>query len=260
MATGTQFDVKNFISSLSCPFGLDPLREAVNLFPCCHKVNEIAAEKYYGKIVDGFCELREKQCVVCNTPVVAYAPDHTIREIVSQIFGHEQDLASLPTHPLVLEEKKAEGNLPYPGLPAIFVWTEGNWEPFNYGPELCRMIEFKSVTENSLLESFTLLGYWGGDIAIAVKFKDKFFNQYLLAHQLPNASSLDLLFKTSTPTGIKTLFRIIALHNEIPVEHFNQIREIVERGSCDPLPRPQQRSIFGLHSTLFGGEQDGLYM
>ncbi|MGC1878931.1 MAG: hypothetical protein WA347_04830 [Rhabdochlamydiaceae bacterium] len=244
-----QFNVKDFLSALTCPIELDPLTQAVNLFPCCHKVNQIAAEKYYGKIVNGFCGLSEKNCVICNTQVVAYAPDHTIRDLAARAFGHEKDLESLPNHSLVLEEKKSEIDQPYPGLPAVFVHMGGSWDKFyDSGGELCRMMEFKSITNNSLLQNFKLLGYCNGDVSISILFqKSKAFVKYLLAHHIDCDEHIAEFCRSTTPEHLKTIFRIISLNNEIPGDKFNQIREIVERGCCDPSPM----SSFHSHHSAF---------
>jgi hypothetical protein len=122
-----QLNVQDFLSLLTCPVGLDPIYTAVSLSPCCHKANQVFAERYYGQITNGLCGLTDKKCVICNTPVTTYASDHTIRQLAALAFGHAQDLTSLPTHRLVLKEKKTEINLPYPGLPAVFVHTNGDW-------------------------------------------------------------------------------------------------------------------------------------
>ncbi len=239
-----QLDVKHFLRSLTCPIGLDPLRQAVNLFPCCHKVNQVAAEKRHGKIVEGHCELKER-CVVCNTEVVDYAPDDTIRDLAGSVFGHEKDLESLPTHPLVLEQKRAEIGISYPGPSAIFIWTGGEWDkPFDSGGDLCRLMHFMSITDNSLLEGFRLLGYYGGQISLAIDFKkDGSFKKFLKSHRM--FCSINGSYRTETLQELKTLFRIIALNNEIPADQFNQIRQIVERGACDPLSEPSRSPFLG---------------
>lgn len=228
-----QFDVKNFTSTLTCPIEFKPLTSAVNLFPCCHKVNQVAAEHYYGKMVAGFCESREKPCIICKSPVTGWAPDHTIRDLASQVFGHTEELESLPTHPLVLEEVKAEVDLPYPGIPAVFVLSEGDWsERFNIEDStLCKSVSFKSITKNSLLIEFILLGYSCGKVCIYIIYQDRHpLEEYLLAHRIVLDGGWG--HKTETQKDLRTLFRIIALNNEIPAEQFSQIREAVELGTC----------------------------
>jgi hypothetical protein len=227
----TQFNVKNFLSGLLCPIGFDPLTKAVSLIPCCHKVNQAAAERYYGKIVNGFCELREKPCVICKTPIVAYAPDPLMRDLVAQIFGPEkEDLEALPAHPLVLEtpeEKKAILNIPYPGLPAVFVWAGGEWNQTFAVGDLRRQMRFQSITANSVLEAFNLLGYSDGSVSISVRFgMNSPFIEYLKAHRIVCAEFF--CHKTHTPAELKTLFRIITQNNEIPSAQLKQISEIVE--------------------------------
>lgn len=223
------FDVKSYLSLLSCPIGLDPLIHAVNLFPCCHKVNAAAAEKYYGKIIEGFCELKNK-CVTCKQPVTSYAPDHTIRELATRIFGQEKDLESLPTHPLVLEEKESlKVDLPYPGLPADFIHSSGDIDHlFSLG--CSRFIKFVSITPNSLLKEFWLRGNLDGTFKLTIIFNDlgesESIRNYFMACRLP--LELDPSLLTQTPETVKRAFRILVTNNQIPVEHFSKLREIVE--------------------------------
>ncbi len=251
MAQSTQFNVKEFLSLLQCPFGLDPLTTAVNLFPCCHKVNQAAAEKYYGQLIQGFCSLKGRTCVLCRQEVVSYAPDHTIRDLASRIFNHENALEALPTHPLVLEEKK-NLSLPYPGLPAVFICTKDNWnKPVDNGDGYCRKLYFESATSNSLLEKFDLLGSWEGTVSLTIVFSkipSEAVEEYLKAHRFVGKGTFT--YQTRTLEELKKLFHIIASNNEIPASHFNTLREIIERGACDPTPRFTQRNGLRLHDLI----------
>lgn len=219
--------------TLTCPFTLAPLIQAVNLSPCCHKVNQVAAETHYGPIVDGSCTLKDKECKVCKTTVITYAPDSTVRAVTALAFGYKND-------PAALEEKSKEFNLPhpmtYPGIPAVFEHTIGDWRAHDTWGECCREIEFISKTPDSLIKDFKLLGYDKGGVAISVVFRKSVFLEYLLAHgfrdwQKPNLR--DHYYRTRTASELQTLFKIIALNNDIPAPQFQQVSEIVQKGRCN---------------------------
>ena len=63
--TKKEFNSNQFISTLLCPTNSTLLTEAVNLFPCCDKINESEAIKLYGKMKNGFCEKQNQNCVMC---------------------------------------------------------------------------------------------------------------------------------------------------------------------------------------------------
>lgn len=245
-----QFDVNSFLYDLRCPVGRDPLIKAVSLWPCLHKVNQGVAETQYGKTDNGSCELKGKICVVCRISVVGWAPDHTIRNLAAQVFGHEKDLESLPTHPLVLEEKATEVDLPpYPGVKAVLVHAGGDWNTIiETGSPLVRKVDFKSITQDSSLEEFSLLGYTSGGVAISIQYRqDVSFPKYLLAHGiLCTGMGDDFHYQSKMPQELKILFGIVARNNQIPAEQFNQIHAIVERGACDPA-RAIQRDLYEGH-------------
>jgi hypothetical protein len=219
---------------LYCSAGSGPLIEAVSLFPCNHKVNQAVAEKWYG--MDGnSCALKGKECVVpdCNTLVKGWAPDPTIRSLASRAFGHEK------ARPLALEEKKAE-NLAYPGIPAEFVWKEGDWNQVEdvYGANVCRQIHYMSITENSLLKEFSFFGYPNGAVFLTVVFSENsFFKEYLQAHQLFRGcyASVGNRYMAISPENVRKLFDIVANNNEIqvvPLYSYYQIYEIMAQ--CAP--------------------------
>jgi hypothetical protein len=213
---------------LFCPAGSGPLIEAVNLFPCNHKVNQAVAEKWYSK-KDGN-SLSERDCVVCHTPVETWGPDPTVRSLASRLFGHQKE--SLPT--LALEEKKAE-NLAYPGIPAEFVWKEGDWHQVEdvCGANVCRQIHFTSYTPDSLLKEFSFFGYPNGAVFLTVVFSENsFFKEYLQAHQLfcGSYASCGNRYMAISPENVRKLFDIVANNNEIqrvPLYAFYQIYEIM---------------------------------
>ncbi len=242
MATASKpvsFDVKGFLNTLTCPFGHDPLIEAVTLFRCCHKVNRAAAVKMYGPIVDGRCTLKGK-CLICNGEVTFYAPDHTIRDLVARLFGHEKEIEDLPKHPLVLAEALAEVKSeaippPYPGVPAVFKHINGDWNHiFDRGTPLRREMLFRSTTPGSFVSGFDLLGFHDGQVALCIYYeRDEVFLKYLKTQGFDGKL---YFYQTKSLSELQTLFRILSIHNKIADEYLPLIQGIIDRCPPDPLP------------------------
>lgn len=127
----------------------------------------------------------------------------------------------------------------YPGAPSDFVCLREDWEkPFDSGCDLCREISLKS-TNNSLITKFSILGYYSGEVRIAVncnKDSKLDFKNYLFFHKLIWDGSGP--FIAETPADVRVLFHIISTNNEIQNEQFKKISAIVERGTCHPIQKP----------------------
>jgi hypothetical protein len=212
------FNQERVLSLLTCPFQNTLMIDAVNLLPCCHKVSQISAKTL-------------KICNVCSHPVIAYSPDYTLQDLVTRIAGHEKKLNLAPLQPA------------YPGLPAVFALVKENWnkpyKDYSTTSPLCREMEFLSVTKGSLLKSLSLLGYWNGEVKISISTfsgDTKPFEQLLKSHEL-SCGAVTFHYISKTHEELKTLFRIVALNNQIPFDYFDQIRAIVEWGSCEALPK-----------------------
>lgn len=85
----SHFNPEQIKMELQCPVTGKPLFEAVTLFPCAHKINEVAALHIFGPMNE--CgSLTDERCPLCQSIVATYVPDHTIRNIVRQIFSYDE--------------------------------------------------------------------------------------------------------------------------------------------------------------------------
>jgi hypothetical protein len=238
-----EYNAQTLLDQLLCPVLLEPLSEAVSLVPCAHKVQQAVAEQLFGATGGGWLVQSEKPCPVCRTSVLGYMADHSTRNIVEQLFELSESeinemLAtikkSLPEKSMSVE-KDLLIDMPYPGKPARFVHHGGDWNLFNIstpGAKLCRQLEFKSSTEDSLITDFIINGYKDGDVTIQIVFKEyredarQYFKQFEIFIGL-----FALSFNSETKTQLKALFNIIANNNEIPASHFELIRDLVAKGT-----------------------------
>lgn len=217
---------------LSCPKDQKPLLYAVNLFPCCHKVNEAALQSL------------ENKCFVCKTPIVSSAKDHSLRELATQFFAFaEVEIKNLAPQ---LQEKEYQDQ-PFPGKSAVFAHLAGDWEPKDTGSPLCRELQFRSIVPDSLLENFTLYGYTDGTIRISIWFqKYHGFDEFLKTYQIDD-NGFGFLVEDNLEK-IRVLFRIIAMNNEIPSDKYPLLAQIIKEGKCEPVRfsshRLEEVSIF----------------
>lgn len=66
-----------------CPIHFTLLTEAVSLVPCMHKVNLAAAQQLFGSMK--IQVEKSNSCPLCRQVVVAYYPDHHIRDAAQQL-------------------------------------------------------------------------------------------------------------------------------------------------------------------------------
>lgn len=131
--------------------------------------------------------------------------------------------------------------VPYPGLPANFVLKRNIWdEPqhLGMGAMNCRIIRFESTTETSLMRSFTVTGSYNGDVNLQVGFQREYSKVDL--KNFLNSNDLNLmcgLCVATTNKQVSDLFRIIFIHNTIPTDMLDKVREIVTLGRCEPVPQ-----------------------
>ncbi len=213
------------------------------VFPCCHSLSyEMARHylRYYpiGEWSNSFCKLeKEKFCIDCNEKVVA--------------FGSPQDI--------YMRYFSSQGSqFFYPGVSAVFELKGKGWDYIfeATGSDLCRQMYFISTTENSGIKEFHLLGYRDGVVRISMIFEKKsHFNRYLLSHQV--VCEDDYFCLSRNLHELKALFHIVSTHNKIPDGELKQMKEIVEKGSCELLPREQHlesRHGRNVYPDLYSGD------
>lgn len=227
-----------FDGIIDCPIELAPLTSAVTL-SCGHNLNQAAAENLFGQMIADACEKRNIPCPLCRKPVTSYTANHLLRDLMQRLTRLMQ--AALPLkRPLEIPEncpevevKRAKIAPDYPGPAGKFIHKRGNWTRFDSGASLERNIEFVSLSANSLIKRFTLLGYKDKSVAIMVHFKKN--NQDLVnyfSHHAVIIGKIDKMlgsYKSANTEELKTLFAIIAQHNEIPASHYQKVKEIVEQ-------------------------------
>lgn len=232
---------KQLLEELYCPILLEPLSNAVSLVPCAHKVQQVAAEKMFGKTINGWQIVLHKPCPMCRTSVIGYMVDHSTRNIVKQLF----ELPDYEINEMLIKiknnlaekckivEKDVLPEIQYPGKPARFLHVSGDWNLKDLGDTtLCRMMTFESSTTNSLLKGFKILGYKDNDVRILLNFSkvSKFLVEYFKKFDVV-ISDYDDHYISDGKDQLKVIFNIISENNEIPVTHFEKIRNIVSLGT-----------------------------
>jgi hypothetical protein len=168
--------------------------------------------------------------------------DHSTRNIVKQLFELQEieinAMLALMKKNLAEKSMSVEKDvlveMPYPGKPARFIFDSGDWRLFNSGADLCRCMKFKSSTKDSLLKGFSVLGYNDGDVSISIDFskKSKDVKEYLKQFDLiPGFLDLEHGYKSHGKDQLKIFFNFLANNNEIPVSHFEMIRDLVAKGT-----------------------------
>ena len=102
-------------------------------------------------------------------------------------------------------------------------------------------INFRSITRDSLLGEFSVLGYGDGKISISILFNyailwnkikfdigkiDKYFDSYGMKI---NPLNYESHYETSDRTQLRNMFNIITENNEIPSSHYEQVYDIIDK-------------------------------
>lgn len=131
----------------------------------------------------------------------------------------------------------------YPGTPAQFICQFDDWKDTSL-----REIHFESKTPGSLIKTFTLIGYWNGSIAISMRLEGDSdtlakFRSYLSDRCCQMDPDSHYIYTDK----VRSLFDVIRENNRIPNNWQQKIQSIVDKGYCDPFPKPD------LHGTGFCG-------
>jgi hypothetical protein len=243
-------------AATDCPVSLEPLLTAYTT-QCGHSFNQAACVQIFGNMVNGACEKQNVPCPTCRTVVTSYTPNFVLRDLVARIQQlvdkEDEDKAlvvdvlanaerapkrqrrdELPAQPPVVPVERAAVEPNYPGQPAHFIHTEGDWQPFASGGILCKILRFKSQNENALIKEFALLGDNNGGIRLSISFKrdHQELKNYLRHHGvlMHAVALLTGHMYTDSLNQTQKLFSILATNNQIPQEHYDIMRPIVERG------------------------------
>lgn len=230
--------VDNFINMMTCPCDSNLLLQAVSLFPCMHKVNEQGAKLLYTGIDAQNAVIKPGPCPLCNVRVTAYYTDHLVRSLAQALLGPQSQQLLPQASKAIQNEQKEVPNISFPGLGARFMATTA-WEAISYcnfpGVILEKQIRFVSKTPNSLFSKFSILGNKDKSLRILVTTPEEHREtayKYLeaLGITLEGYSKFSGDFMVQGHEDLKIIFKIIAENNEIPAEHFQLIRTLVEQG------------------------------
>jgi hypothetical protein len=223
-----QFDADTVLGLLKCPSTKRLLIEAVNLFPCCHKVNEVAVSTL-------------KECPVCNKAIVGFVVDQTMRSVAVAVNGYEKELEAL-------SQTQPASN----SIPAIFACSTWDWSPVEK-MLIRRQWRFISLNQASLLQCFELDEYKDGDIGIFLSYREnKGFEQLLHSNGLsPDGKGFVIASYSqdhfaASYQKVAKLFRLVAQRIEISADDFYKMHAILERGywnAFDLQSRKWVRSI-----------------
>lgn len=233
MMSGDLF-VTNLLKTVYCPVEHQLLTEAVNLFPCCHKINQAAAERMYGKSIAGECKLKGERCVICERNVTGYAPDQTVRTQAALILGNVKKLEDLFGQPLALGEIPEP--MAFPGKSAIFNLT-GH-------PHDCIFQEraiFDSEIKDSLIKEFIIMTKDNGEVGLTVRFTNGMnFEDYMRScgialwnGRISSGYDNTSYFHTSGSAQCQKLLRILTENNTIPSDCLDPLRKWV--GAKKPM-------------------------
>ncbi len=160
-----------------------------------------------------------------------------------------QPFRSYSHAPMCIGNTYFPGDPAYPGLSAVFDNGKDAWEVLSHDPNLRRCIRFTSTSENSLLESFELLGYWDDSVAIAVCYKKgAAFDVYLRSKGIEIEE--DGFFLVSDLDELRIIFSIICGNNKIPLKQKEEMAAIMMHETCAPQAN-QERDFFLLNSNPY---------
>ena len=250
----------NIESFLLCPISHEPLRQAVTIIPCSHKVQQAIAESVLGKPEANTWRTSNKKCPVCSEPAEGYVVDLAIRDIANRVFSmrsphinpsSNRDFESFFFNHLSQDFNELNSSsssaepaspIPYPGKSGTFTTK---WEDRKLGGDLCREIEFTSTVEDSLIKEFSLLGYTCGNLSIYLKFNSSNLEEiqtYFTNQGNPlNFSPFEkenYCYRSQGKKELQQIFKVIKEHNTISEEHLNELEAIISAGKIT-LPDPE---------------------
>ena len=172
----------SLLEMLECPVGLEPLTTAVTLVPCCHKINAAFAESLYGIVRNHACTKANQPCHRCRQIVIAYYPDTTIRELVTELLSGVDRPEAPHSAPVVVEEEEKSEGLPYPGERGEFTLFSDN---ARYLTTVPRAICFYSSRASSLFSKVEICETFRGVTYLLVASKYQYgLKRYFESKQL----------------------------------------------------------------------------
>lgn len=172
-----------------------------------------------------------------GNPVTYLIHGNPVPSVIQMDSPHPKQIDNYPDYPNSRVVFSPKGNWDN-------IWKGSLWNDWN---SACRMIEFKSTKPLSALDHFVLMGHRNGKVSLSLHFPTDMlyhgnvFEKYFTAQGFtcyadgfthPGQKQCD----AKTHEELKTLFKIISTHNEIPEPYLQKLQEIVEKGHCDITP------------------------
>lgn len=221
---------------LQCPVSLETYSDrnkAVTLVAaealgrvCGHTVSERTAEQLF--------LAAQPTCPLCRAVTVRYVPNPTINDLARELFSKDaaKSNAVLPaiSAKIPAESEPDIGSIPFPGTGARFE-IEQNYDLDCWGQSL--LLSFSSTSPNSLFSCFMISGNKNGKIEkILIMWRTEEANRYFIQCGIADTpqDSVSRSYGFYSPSDMKKVFKILAVHNEIPEPHFGLIRGWIETG------------------------------
>lgn len=231
MSASSKTDFESFMELFDCPIDLEPLKTAVSLIPCMHKINQVSAEALYGTI--GLVCTKQRPCCICGQTVTGYQIDHKIREIVINIVSKVDDEKKSIVFSSPKKDKTKEDEKPYPWVPAKFALMQhygGDWSCKDGRSEWCRKMHFVSLKSNSFIRTLKFTGNKTGE---KLHLQISFYASLHIAEEFITSCGVKtklfgLNLNISTKEEIRMMFEIITKNNEfMELEKLELLKKII---------------------------------
>lgn len=124
--------------------------------------------------------------------------------------------------------------IPYPGIQGEFIHEEGDWnKTYHSGGSLNRFSSYRSITCNSTIKEFSVLGYSDGDLRVSIKFPERIgkeLDHYMQQYNIDMDYHASLGFYTSSSYNLKQtklLAEIVMKHNHFGEKDLEVIKGIL---------------------------------
>lgn len=214
---------ENVLLALQDPVSSVLFDNAVILDPCGHSFSRETVQQILTS-----SELR--LCPTCRSFIAKYIPNYSLRSIVEAI--SKLSLPDLSNVTKSIADEKYNLSAPFPGKPGKFECIQKwhVWQPCR-DSLLCRYMEFRSITPNSLLEKVVICGYSDDTMQITLtanasnKSEDRFW-EFVKDAGFPY-DPCSTFFATTSVQQRWVLF-VLTQHNEVPQLQFSMITKMVE--------------------------------
>lgn len=212
---------ENMVAALYCPIKATPLYKAVTLIPCAHRMEQSVAERLFEKTKHSG-SITPNTCPICRIPVEKFYPDLSYRNLAHTMY------------PKTINNSKYL----YPGKGAIFVHDKGSFR-IDYKQPRAFIINFKSITKNSTIESFYFSGFQDHSVGLTIVCAEKYFKQFKnyllkLKFSLKERSTRTIAF--TKKEEVQKAFEFLRQNNGIPDEYLVKMIAIISRGLWIPVP------------------------